>query len=462
MSNAVDLFIVLYFIGLNLTYGLYLVLSSMEMASSDALRLTELDHLTLRTDSTPPVSILVPAFNEVRSIVDSVRALLQLEYPRFEIIVINDGSSDDTMAVLTARFDLVKLDRPCRRDLATQAIRHLYRSRIEPRLIVIDKENGGKADALNAGVNVSRAPLLCCVDADSILVRRALLRLVEPFIYGDGSVMATGGTVRLINGSAVKDGSIRKIQLPDSWIARFQIVEYLRAFLFARLGLNRLGGNLIISGAMGLFKRQVLVDIGGYQAASIGEDMELIVRIHRHMRQQKRPYQIRFIPDPVCYTEAPVSLKVLGRQRDRWQRGLADSLWRHRRMILNPRYGIVGLVTIPLYLVFELLAPLVELFGYAWAAVAVAEGRVDFTVAALIFLIAFLLGFLFSLQALIADDLTFRNYPDLRARLWLVASASLENFGYRQVLLLYRTRGLFRFLWGARGWGTMQKKGFSP
>ena len=285
---------------------------------------------------------------------------------------------------------------------------------------------------------------------------------MEPFIYGDGSVMATGGTVRLINGSAVKDGSIRKIQLPDSWIARFQIVEYLRAFLFARLGLNRLGGNLIISGAMGLFKRQVLVDIGGYQAASIGEDMELIVRIHRHMRQQKRPYQIRFIPDPVCYTEAPVSLKVLGRQRDRWQRGLADSLWRHRRMILNPRYGIVGLVTIPLYLVFELLAPLVELFGYAWAAVAVAEGRVDFTVAALIFLIAFLLGFLFSLQALIADDLTFRNYPDLRARLWLVASASLENFGYRQVLLLYRTRGLFRFLWGARGWGTMQKKGFSP
>jgi len=456
--TLIDIVILAYFVALNGTYALFLVLSALELASNSAHRMSEMAHLTMRLDSTPPISLIAPAYNEAEVIADSVRALLALEYPRCEVIVVNDGSKDATLEILKSKFELVEVDMPYRRDVPSQPIRSIYRSRVHPKLVVVDKQNGGKADALNAGINVSRTPLVCCVDADSMLDRRALMHLVEPFIYGDGRVMATGGTVRVINGARVKDGTIRDIEMPRLLIARMQIIEYLRAFLFARLGLNRLGGNLIISGAMGLFRRQVLVEVGGYQVGCIGEDMELIVRIHRRMRELGRPYRIQFVPDPICYTLAPESYEVLGKQRDRWQRGLADSLWRHRRMILNPRYGVVGLFTMPVFVLFELLSPFVELFGYVWTLVAVAQGRVDVVVGVLFFSVAFLLGMLFSFQAMLMDEATFRLYPDFRSRLLLIASAVFENFGYRQFVLYSRAKGLIQFVRGAKSWGDMKRR----
>lgn len=459
MTFWVDLAIVVYFLAMNLTYIVMLFLSMIALFRARAVRVPELDHLTLRDDSTPPISIIAPAFNEQETIVDSIRALLQLDYPHYEVIVVNDGSNDDTLELLRSRFELVQVDLVWRQELATKPVRSVSRSRIEPRLLVVDKENGGKSDALNVGINLARTPLVCCVDADSLLTRKALLRLVEPFTTSL-NVVVGGGTVRLANGAVVKDGLVSEVSVPDGWLARFQVVEYLRSFLFARLGLNVVGGNLIVSGAMGLFERAALVEVGGYLVDTVGEDMEIIVRMHHYMRARGRPYEIIFIPDPVCYTEAPENLSVLHKQRDRWQRGLMDSLWRHKAMFMNPRYGLPGVFTFPTYVFFEALGPLVELFGYVWFFGALLLGRVDFVAALLFFAVAFALGMLLSLQALILDDLAFRNYPNVRDRLKLIGAAALENFGYRQVTLFARVVGVIRFFMGSRAWGKMRRQGF--
>ena len=459
--NALDWVMLGYFVALNGTYAVFMALSSLELASARSSRLSEMHQLTMRLESTPPITVIVPAYNEAAVIVDSVRGLLGLEYPRYEVVVVNDGSTDATLEVLRARFELVEVDVPVRSDVPAQAVRQVFRSRVHSKLWVIDKQNGGKADALNAGINFSRTPLVCCVDADSMLDARVLVHLVEPFIYGDGRVLVTGGTVRIINGATVRDGKIRAVSIPRLMIVRLQMLEYLRAFLFARLALNRLGGNLIISGAMGLFQRQTLVEVGGYQVGCIGEDMELIVRIHRHMRRLQRPYRVTFVPEPTCYTLAPESFEVLGKQRDRWQRGLADSLWRHRGMLFNPRYGVVGMVTLPIFFLFELISPVVELLGYLWMVFAVVEGRIGPHVGVLFYGVASLLSVLFSMQALVMDETTFAHYPALGARLRILGAALLENLGYRQFVLLSRTRGLLQFVRGGKAWGDMKRRALS-
>jgi cellulose synthase/poly-beta-1,6-N-acetylglucosamine synthase-like glycosyltransferase len=453
--------IIAYFIAMNGTNAWLLVLSTMELGRARCRRWPELDNILLASDSTPPIAIIAPAYNEGPTIVDSVRAFLHLEYPDFAVIVVNDGSKDETMERLQERFDLELTDTVYRREFDTKPIRGVYRSRKEPRLWVVDKENGGKADALNAGVNVARAPLVCCVDADSLIDQRCLLRMVEPFVYDPQNTVAVGGTIRLANGADVHDGTVRNVGLPDSWVARFQIVEYLRAFLFARLGFNRLGGNMIISGALGLFRRDILVKMKGYRHDTVGEDMELVVRMHRYMRENKIPYNIRYVPDPICYTEAPEDMKVLGSQRNRWQRGLFDSLLRHRRMFMNPRYGAVGMISFPIFVFFELLAPIFELFGYLYFAGQLLFGTVDPVTGVLFFTVAYLLGFLMSLQAMALDDVGFNSYRGFRIRLLLVVTALCENLGYRQILLWHRLRGMWDFVRNNQSWGEMKRKGFS-
>ncbi|MFO0747572.1 MAG: glycosyltransferase [Myxococcota bacterium] len=461
MNGAIEIAIVVYFLLMNSMNATLLVLSTIELGRARCRRWPELDNILLAQESTPPISIIAPAYNEEATIIDSVRAFLHLEYPAFTVVVVNDGSKDATMAVLRERFALEPVKSVYRREFETKHIRGVYRSPLEPRLLVVDKDNGGKADALNAGINVARTPLVCCVDADSLIDQRALLRMVEPFIYDPTNTIAVGGTIRLANGATVRDGRVTAVGMPRSWVARFQIIEYLRAFLFARLGLNRLGGNLIISGALGIFRRDVLVELKGYRTDTVGEDMELVVRMHRHMREQKKPYRICYVPDPICWTEAPEDMKVLGRQRHRWQRGLFDSLIRHRRMFFNPRYGGVGMLAFPMFVLFELLAPVLELFGYVYFALDAIFGTIDPLTGLLFFALANLVGFLMSLQALALDDLGFNSYRGLKVRLQLVAAAFLENFGYRQILLWHRLKGMKDFLKGGHVWGEMTRKGFA-
>jgi cellulose synthase/poly-beta-1,6-N-acetylglucosamine synthase-like glycosyltransferase len=453
-----QVFFIGYFLALN---GGYMALNLLSMAS---LRGYMRQRSALGDDAPylgvePPISLLVPGYNEEATIRTSVRSMLQLQYPDFEVVVINDGSRDRTLDVLREEFELVPHPEPMRRTLDHKPIRVVYRSRRYANLRVIDKENGGKADALNAGINAARHTLFCAVDADSILQRDSLLRVVQPFLEDERTV-ATGGTVRLANGSEVRGGFLVRAGLPRNWVARFQIVEYLRAFLLGRLGWSPLNAVLIISGAFGLFNRERVLAVGGYSTTTVGEDMELVVRLHRWHRERRIPYRIRYLPDPICWTEAPEDLGTLGRQRSRWQRGLAESLTRHARLALSPRAGSAGLLAWPFMALFEWIGPLIELVGYGVMLGGFAFGVVSPTALVVFLLVAIGMGILLSVNGLLLETLSFRVYARKRDMLLMFAMAVLENLGYRQLNTLWRCRGMWQ--WFSRrkhNWGVMRRSG---
>ncbi len=313
------------------------------------------------------VSVLMPAYNESATIVQSVQAMTALRYPDFEVVVIDDGSKDDTVAKMIAEFDMVAVPLVPGGQIATKGeVTGTWVSRKGAHnLALVTKANGGKADALNAGINHARKELVCMVDADSLLDPRALLDVARPFADDPGRVVATGGVVRVANGSRVERGRVAELRMPSGWLARIQVAEYLRAFLIGRAGWSRLGGLLIISGAFGLFRKDVLLEVDGLSTDCIGEDAELVVRIHRMVGDQRRDAQVVFVPEPVAWTEVPEDRNVLRKQRRRWHRGLAEIFVRHRGMLLRPRYGVIGMVTMPWFLFFELLAPVAEVAGLA-------------------------------------------------------------------------------------------------
>jgi len=462
MSELLDRGFVIFFLVLNGTYAVLVALAFVDAVQRRARRMPEFDLEVLGDQGTPPVTLLAPAFNEELTIVSAVRSFLQLEYPALRVIVINDGSRDRTMERLVKAFALEPFELLRRGELLSRPVRACYQSRNHPNLWVIDKLNGGKADALNAGFDYARTPLVCSLDADTIVERRALLRMVEPFLYGDGEVAAVGGTVRVVNGCRVRDGLVVGVELPGSWLARFQIVEYLRAFGSGRMGFNRLGGNLIISGAFGMFRRDAVVGIGGYRTDTVGEDIDLVVRLHRARERGGPRWEVVHIPDPVSFTEVPETLAVLGGQRDRWQRGLADVLSSNLDLLFNRSFGSLGLLVVPIYFFIELLGAVVELAGYGWFLFALQTGSIEPALALLYFVVAFLLGFLISMQCMILDDLQTGFFRGVRQRAVLTVVAMLENFGFRQLLLLYRVRGMLRFLRGDKSWGRMIRRGFGP
>ena len=451
--------VLVYFLAVNGWYLILLVSSLLEMRRHMLLIADEGRHLLLSSRLSPRISILAPAFNEEATIEGSLRALLALQYPRLEVIVISDGSKDRTMAVLKERFDLVPVKTIYEQRIQTKPVRDLYRSATYPSLVVVDKENGGKADALNVGLSFAQGELVCAMDADTLIEPDGLQRMMRPFLYAT-DVVATGGTIRVVNGSEVKFGRVAKTRVPGNPLAGMQVVEYLRAFLFGRLGWNRLGGNIIISGAFGLFKRESVLSAGGYLHDTVGEDMELVLRLKRLSFERGGSGKIAFVPDPVAWTEVPESMKVLGRQRDRWHRGLADVLWRHRRMLFNPRYGATGLFVFPYYVFVELLAPVIEAAGLITLAFGLIFGVVDWSFAGLFYLTAYGLGTALTAFTLILEDVSFHKYDTFRDRALLLWWALLENLGYRQMTVYWRLRGLWKFLLGRKDWGTMERKGF--
>ena len=453
--------VLLYFLAVNGWYLVLLVSALMELRRHMLLIADESRHLLLSSTLSPTISILAPAYNEEATIEVSLRALLALQYPNLEVIVVSDGSKDRTVQVLTDKFDLVPVKTIYERKIQTRLVRSLYRSSTYPGLVVVDKENGGKADALNVGLSFARGELVCAMDADTLIEPDGLQRMVRPFLYAT-DVVATGGTIRVVNGSQVKHGRVEKTAVPTHLLAGVQVVEYLRAFLFGRLGWNRLGGNIIISGAFGLFDREAVLNAGGYLHDTVGEDMELVVRLKRLSYEKGGPGKIAFVPDPVAWTEVPESVKVLGRQRDRWHRGLADVLWRHRGMLFNPRYGVTGLFVYPYYTFVGLLAPVVEAAGLISLVLGLVFGVVDWTFAALFYLTAYGLGTALTAFTLILEDLSFHRYNSFRDRALLFWWALLENMGYRQLTVYWRLRGLWKFIRGRKDWGAMERKGFRP
>lgn len=409
----------------------------------------------------PPVSVILPAYNEEKSVVSSVRSLLKTRYPDFEIVVVNDGSTDATRQALIDAFGLVKVPEAYRARLRTEPVNGVYASASHPRVRMVDKANGGKADAINAGVNCLRYPLFCVMDADSILQPESLSRVVRPFLE-DRRVVASGGVVRVLNGCTVKDGLLTDINLPRRWLPSFQLVEYLRAFLFGRVGWSPMNALLIISGAFGVFHKERVITVGGYRADTVGEDMDLVVRLHRKLRVERRDYRIVFVPDPVCWTEVPGDFASMRSQRMRWQHGLAESLWSNLGLMFSRRGGAVGWIAMPFMLLFEFFGPVIEVVGYVAMIVLALLGVVPLETF-LVFLCAALgMGILLSVNAMLLEELSFGLFASPRQQLRLFLVAVLENFGYRQLNSFWRLQGMLRWLFSPRkrhGWGRINRDG---
>ena len=448
-----------YFVALSLSYLTFTLVAWRRLASHRRARAyAPLDEI-YSSPFTPPVSVLLPAFNEEAGIVSSVTSLLDLRYPRHEVIVINDGSTDGTLRRLREAFELVPARVAMRTRIATSPVRAAYVSRGHPNLLVLDKENGGKSDALNTGVNAASHVHLCAIDADAVLEEGSLLRIIEPFVDDPELVAAAGGIVRIANGSVIEAGRLVEFRLPRSSIARFQVVEYFRAFLIGRIAFDSLNGVLIISGAFGLFQRTLVEAIGGYARDTVGEDVDLVVRLHRYLHERGEEYRIRFVPDPVCWSEVPEDVATLERQRRRWQRGLGETLWHHRSRIANPRAGALGLVTLPYFLVFEFLGAIVEVLGIPIVIAAWFLGALSVWFFLTFLAVSVLLSVLISIAAILLEEYAVQRHkrPGDLAR--LVLYALLENFGYRQMTAFFRCRGVVDLVRHRHEWGEMRRKG---
>lgn len=447
-----------YFLVVNSFYAILLVSAALELRHHVLSSRDEVLWKISGSNLAPSVSVLAPAYNEETTITDSVKALLAIYYPNLEVIVVNDGSRDSTMEVLREQFELEPINTLFDPQVPTRPVTEIYRSRTHSELTVVNKENGGKADALNAAVNIATGELVCSIDADTIIEPDAIQRMVKPFMQRE-DVVAAGGVIRPVNSAVIHAGQIDMPRGPRKPIVGFQVMEYLRAFLFGRLGWNRLGGNLIISGAFGLFRKDALVRAGGYFHDTVGEDMELVVRLRRLGYKFGGPSRVEFIPDPVAWTEVPETLRVLARQRDRWHRGLADVMWRHRGVLFNPRYRAMGMVVYPYFLFVELLAPVVEFVGLVGLAVSLWAGSLDMAFAALYLLVAYGYGLVLGTLTLLLDEIAYHRYRQVKDRLWLLLWTCLESLGYRQLTVIWRLRGLVRYVRGKRDWGAMDRRG---
>ena len=406
-----------------------------------------------------PISVLVPAYNEATTIADNTRNLLSLDFPQYEVIVINDGSQDDTMKVLKESFHLIPIHQPFKRSIQTKDVKAVYRSADYPNLVVLDKENGGKADALNAGINASMYPVFVSIDADSILENSSLIKIVYTFM-SDPTCIAVGGIVRIGSGCKIVNGQLQDVDLSDKPLLMLQTNEYLRAFLTGRIGFNQMGMLLIISGAFGAFNKQAVIDVGGYTTGCIGEDMELIVKLHQSMHRKKRKYSIKFLPDPVCWTQPPETLRDLKKQRKRWHIGLIDTLLKHKDMAFNPHYGRIGLICLPYFWIFELFGPIFEVAGYISVPISWMLGIVNFKFMISFYIVAVLYGTILSVGSLLLEENTFRKYPRIDQLLKLFAFAILDNIGYRQINTIYKVEAMFGFRKNRSSWGYIQRRKF--
>ena len=451
-----------YYLATNLTYLAMLIIALKTSARHQ--RRLESHRLSWYKDApmTPPITIIAPAHNEEASIRVAIRNLLELDYPQLEIIVVNDGSADRTLEELRDEFRLRAVRAVYVAEVKSARVRGLYRSDGDSRLLVVDKDAGGsKADAVNAGLNAATSPYICIVDSDSVLERDALLRIMVPILEDPKRVVAVGGIIRVLNGSEIKNGQLRRVRLPRKSIEAIQVIEYLRAFLIGREAWAQ--GNMltIISGAFGLFRTDLVRSVGGYRANSIGEDMDVVARMHRHLREKGVDYQIRFVPDPMCWTEVPSDLRSLGRQRARWQKGLLDVLWPNRDMLFRPRYGRIGCFALPYLWLFELLAPIMEIVGITTIILAASLGVLsrEFFLQFMIFGYAF--ATVISIGSVLQEEVTYKRYNDWKDVVRLVSYCFFEHFPYRQLHMIWRLQGLWQYLRGDREWKPLKRKGLA-
>jgi len=410
---------------------------------------------------TPAATIIVPAWNEERIIVETVRSALGVDYPQLSVIVVDDGSTDTTLKRLATAFKLAPTDQIYYPILPTSPVRSFYTNSQIPNLLVVSKRRGGKPDALNTGINLCHTPYFCCLDADCILERDSLLRLMDPILSSSKETIVSGGIVRIINGCTGRNGRIVKLGLPRTSLERFQVVEYLRSFLSGRSGWSLVGGTVIVSGALALFQHKAVMEVGGFSADTVTEDMDLIITLRRWAADNKRDVELAFAADPVCWTECPASRAMLNRQRRRWQLGLCQCLRKHRSMLFRPRYGMVGLFSLPFHLYVEGVGTVVEFLGYLLVPLSFLGGFISPALLILFILLGLAYGGFLSVGAILLEEITYRRYPKPRDLLVLLSYGMLENAGYRQLILFFRIQGILKFLVGSHRWEKVMHEGQS-
>ncbi len=412
----------------------------------------------------PSISILAPAYNEGANVIENVRSLLSIHYNNLEVIIINDGSKDDSMEKLIAAYDLYKTDFYVNQQIDTKPVRGVYRSRklVFKKLVVVDKENGGKADALNVGVNISQNDYIVCIDVDCILEQDALLKLAKPFLESyKEKVIATGGVIRIANGCKIEGGRLVEVNLPKSFLPQVQTLEYIRAFLLGRMAWSRLNGLLLISGAFGAFDKDIVIKCGGYDHNTVGEDMELVVRMRRYMEERNLPYRVSFIPDPLCWTEAPETFKILGRQRNRWTRGTIETLRMHKVMFFNPKFKLLGMLSYPYWYFFEYLAPILEFIGIFFFIVSSLTGFTDWNFFFLLLTSVFSFGFLYSVFAILMEVMTYNQYKRTNDVLKLILIAFIEPFIFHPFVVWSAIKGNIDLARKKNAWGEMTRQGLT-
>ncbi len=454
-----------------LIYGVFVMVSYMALSIISFIsvrryvrknRFTEYSAL-LTSPFAPGVSILAPAYNEEESIVENIRSLLSIHYSKFDVIVVNDGSKDNTLQKCIEAFSMEEVPYAIDEKIETKPVRGVYRSKNKAfsNLLVVDKENGGKADALNTAINVSEQPYITCIDVDCVLHQDALLKLMKPFAdQSVEKVIATGGVVRIANSCIIKNGTVEQVRVPKNLVARFQTLEYIRAFLLGRMAWGHLDGLILISGALGVFDKEIAVACGGYNHDTVGEDMELVVRMRRYMHEQNLRYRVSFVPDPLCWTEVPESWDTLHKQRNRWTRGTIETMVSHRNMLFNPSYGLIGMISYPYWLFFEWFAPLFEFFGVVITVLLTMFGliTIKFFVLMLVFVYSF--SILFSAQAVLVEEITYNQYKRKRDILALLFTSFLELFIFHPRLLVASIDGNLDYLKGKKSWDKFVRKGF--
>jgi cellulose synthase/poly-beta-1,6-N-acetylglucosamine synthase-like glycosyltransferase len=463
MSGTWELFVaisLIYFVSINFIYTVLTLLSFIQ--SGLRVRQAKAANFELLAQSrlTPPVSIIIPAHNEEAMIITSVSTALLLDYPEYEIIIVNDGSKDRTLRKLIETFDLVGSNKPYRATFVTNRVRRIYYSKKHPNLYVIDKEKGGKADALNAGVNFARYRYVCNTDADTMFERDALIRVIRHVVRDPRRIVAVGGQVRVGNGFRVKDGEIVSRSLPTTLLPKFQIVEYLRTFLGNRVGWSSMNALLLISGAFALWRRDALISVGGFNRHIIGEDLEVTMRFHRVFRKRREEYSVVALPDPVCWTEAPEDLGSFYQQRNRWHRVLLESFWMHREMLLNTQFGTVGLLGMPYYLFFEILGPFMEMFSYFVILGAFGLGFLEVETLFLFLLLSVGYATFLNILAILIEELHYNTYT-LKELLNLIVVGFLDNLGYRQMSMFIRVVATFDWLSRTKAWGAISRRGYA-
>lgn len=465
-TNAFNLFMLIYVSLLLSSYVFIGIFSSLELYSYHSKNKDFDDHQIMAYRELPSICIIAPAYNEAMTIVANIRSLMALQYPKIQVIIVNDGSKDNTLQKAIDEYELVRVDYAFDAQIDTAPIRGFYKSldKTYAGLLLIDKENGGKADALNVGINVSRSDLVLCIDVDCIIEPDGILKMVKPFLQEeDGKkVIAAGGVIRVVNSCEINDGIITKVHYPENFWARFQVLEYFRAFTMGRMAWSRLNGLLMVSGAFGLFDRQIVKAVGGYDRTTVGEDLELVVRMRKYMYQKKVPHRVAFIPDPLCWTEVPSSLQILSRQRKRWAKGCIDTLKKHQDMNLNPKYGVVGLLSFPYWVYFEWFGPLVEFFGLMFMFLLMALNLVDYRFLITLALFVFSYSMAMSSFAVFFESFYFQRYKGYKFLTQIIKMAFYEMFIYHPITLWFSIQGNYEYFIkkNKSGWGVMTRTAF--